>query len=159
MKWQKIILTLFLVLILFFIQHSFLINFESFNLLLVLVIWLSFWQRPGSLFVAFVSGLLIDWQSGIVGPGLISLLAVNLLIVYLAKHLSLESFSHYLLITFLGILVFLFSYYLFLQIFGGWLEKIDVNNFFLFSLLGLVMNAVLHQSLLIIGYLFKPKNG
>lgn len=158
MKWREIFLTFILVIIVFLIQQSLLINFGSVNLLLIVIIWLSFWQRSNSLLVALMSGLLIDWQSGVVGPGLVSLLMVNLLIVYLAKHLSLESFSHYFLISFMGILVFLFGYYLFLEIFVGWLEKGDIDNYFSFSWLGTTMIIVLYQSLLIIGYLFRPKS-
>jgi len=157
MKWQRILSIIILTVAVFLIQQSFLINFWPINLLLLLVIWFSYWQKPSALLLAFLAGGLVGWQSGAIGPAVISYVAVNFLITYLSQHLPLESFSHYFLVTFLGIVVFFIIYYLSIIIFNVWFRQESLNTYISLSWFDLVKTIFFYQVIMIISYLIKPK--
>ncbi|MBU1130578.1 hypothetical protein KJ840_00375 [Patescibacteria group bacterium] len=157
MNFKKAVFIIILTAVIFFIQQSFLVKLLPVNLLLLLIIWLSFSRRPESWLAALTAGLLLDFYSGILGPALISYSLVNFLIIYLAKHISLESFSHFLLVSFAGLSAFFISYYLFLYIFAEWLTNKEISWIWKMSWWSFIKIIISHQLLLLMGYLVKPK--
>lgn len=150
-------MTVLAVLIIFVIQQSLLISFGQINLLLLYIIWLAFWQKPNAKFAAIFAGLIIDWQCGVIGPGLISLVIVNLIILQLARHLSLENFNHYFFVSFVGVITFFIIYYLLLLLTVNWLYRGVIENYFSLSWLLLIKLIATYQLLLILGYFFRKK--
>lgn len=157
MSWKQIILLIILTLIVFLIQQSLLIIFWPINLLLLVVIWLSCWQKQSSLLVALIAGFLLDIHSTIIGPAIISFILVNLLIISLSRHISLEGFNHFLLISFIGILVFFISHYFFSFLFSQWLMNKNLSQLLRISWWQFIEIIFGYQIILIIGYLIKPK--
>jgi hypothetical protein len=157
MNWKNFFFLTPAVVIIFLIQQSFFINFYPLNLLLLLVIWLGFRQRSESLLVALTGGILLDSQTGVLGPAILSFCLINYLIIYLSKHISLEGFIHFLLVSFMGLIIFLASYYLWSNVFNVWLMKQAGGQTVELNWLKLVKIILVSQLLLIIGYLLTPK--
>lgn len=157
MKWRNIILIIILAIVVFLIQQSFLINFWPINLLLLLVIWFSYWQKSYALLLAFLAGILMGWLAGIIAPAILSFVIVNLLITYLSQHLPLESFSHYFLVTFLGIVIFFIIYYFSITIFNVWFKQEFLYSYIGLSWFELVKTIFFYQVIMTICYLIRSK--
>jgi len=136
MSWLKIILFSLLVILLWLIQSSFFPATNSWlihlDLIVALVIWLSFLGSPYWWLAALIGGIMSDLNGGLVGINLITLFILAGMVIYLRKHVATTGrIGQFMFITAISLLMeifilftlnWLFSKVTSLPLFVNWLK-------------------------------------
>jgi hypothetical protein len=153
-SWLIIILT---VIVVWLIQTSFLSASHSFlsswNLIVSLVIWLSFVSSPYWWIAASAGGFLLDLQQGIFGLNLLTLVCVALIVIYLRKHIATTGrISQFTLITLVSLFMNMLIFYILSWLFSKFNGPEFFNNWLIFGLVNLgkkiIFDLILNTAIL-----------